>query len=498
MKVSTTTKSIKQLYSACTVIPIFEKGKSQQYAELNKMSNGFLEKSLKHAGFKPTFKKFLVIRTPQLRHKTVILVGLGARSELNSDKFNQIASTVAHQVVALGLESVLYCFAGIEPRASSEDWCLRQLALALYQTCYRYTHTKTNKGKKSKPVQAVKLKQCQFQIAKDSAEIRYALRAADAIAYGMNFARELGNLPPNICTPSYLVEQARKLKRSSSKLSLRVLQEKDMKRLNMGAFLSVSQGSAEPGYLICMEYRAAAKSKPPVAIVGKGITFDTGGISIKPSATMDEMKFDMSGAASVLGVLAACVRLKLAVNVVGVLACAENMPGGKASKPGDIVTTLSGQTVEILNTDAEGRLVLCDALSYVQRYKPECIIDVATLTGACVVALGQVTSGLMTNHQALADALLKAGELSGDRTWQLPMWEDYQSQLDSNFADMANIGGRWAGTITAACFLSRFTQDYHWAHLDIAGVAWHSGNKKGSTGRPVPLLMQFLISHTST
>lgn len=496
MQVSTTTKNISQLHSACTVIPLFEKTKSQLCAEIDKISDGFLSKAIKHAGFKPSFKNQLVVHTPHLRHKTIMLVGLGTKSELDTDKFNQLALHIATQVVTLNLDSVLYCFSNIRPRGSSEEWCLRQLALALHQTCYRYTRTKTSKNKKSKAVKASKLKRCRFQLTTDNTQVRQTLREADAIAYGANLARELGNLPPNICTPNYLVGQAKKLKRTSAKLSLKVLQEKDMKRLNMGAFLSVSQGSSEPGYLICMKYQGASKAKPPIAIVGKGITFDTGGISIKPSATMDEMKFDMSGAGSVLGVLAACVRLKLPVNVVGVLACAENMPSGKASKPGDIVTTLSGQTVEILNTDAEGRLVLCDALSYVQRYKPECIIDIATLTGACVVALGQVTSGLMANDQALADALLKAGKLSGDRTWQLPMWDDYQSQLDSNFADIANIGGRWAGTITAACFLSRFTEDYRWAHLDVAGVAWHTGTKKSSTGRPVPLLMQFLISHS--
>ena len=493
MQIITTTKAIDKLYSPCTVIVLFEKTKSKIFTDLNEASDGFLKKTVAHTAFVPQFKKHLVIHAPQTRHKTVILVGLGRKNEFDSNRLNQITSYIAEQVTALNPKSVLYGLTEICTSGLDEAHCLRQLALALYQASYRYTATRsadTNKALK------VKLENCTFQISEEHSEIRQTIKEAKAMAHGINLARELGNLPPNICTPSYMLQQARKLVRGSKKLHIHVLQEKDMQRIGMGAFMSVSQGSSEPGYLICIEYRGAPKSKAPVAIVGKGITFDTGGISIKPSATMDEMKFDMSGAGSVLGTLASCVQLALPINVVGLLACAENMPDGKASKPGDIVKTMSKQTVEILNTDAEGRLVLCDALTYVQRYKPECIIDVATLTGACVVALGQVTSGLMANDQALADELLAAGKDSGDYTWQLPLMDDYQSQLDSNFADIANIGGRWAGTITAACFLSRFADKQRWAHLDIAGVAWHSGDNKGSSGRPVPLLTQFLISRS--
>ena len=493
MQIITTTKDISKLYSQCTVIPLFEKSKSKIFAQIDEASDGFLKKTVSHTAFVPKFKKHLVIHAPQIRHKTIILVGLGTKAKFDRNRLNQTAARIAAQIAALNLKSVLYCLPEMRVRGFDEPWCLRQLALALHQACYRYTATRSADKDKNRKV---KLESCVFQIGEENTETRRAVKEAAAIAHGMNLARELGNLPPNICTPDYMVQQARKLVRSSKKLQLRVLREKDMQRMGMGAFLSVSQGSAEAGYIICIEYRGAPKSHPPVAIVGKGITFDTGGISIKPSATMDEMKFDMSGAGSVLGTIASCVRLGLPINVVGVLACAENMPGGKASKPGDIVKTMSGQTVEILNTDAEGRLVLCDALTYVQRYKPQYIIDIATLTGACVVALGQVTSGLMANDQELADLLLAAGKDSGDHTWQLPLWDEYQPQLKSNFADMANIGGRWAGTITAACFLSRFTEEQRWAHLDIAGVAWATGVKKGSTGRPVPLLTQFLISHS--
>lgn len=267
-----------------------------------------------------------------------------------------------------------------------------------------------------------------------------------------------------------------------------------MKKLGMGSLLSVAQGSKQPAKLITLEYKGAKKSEQPVALVGKGVTFDTGGISLKPPAAMDEMKYDMCGAASVLGTLSAVAELELPINVVGVIPAVENMPGGRATKPGDIFTSLSGQTVEVLNTDAEGRLILCDALTYSRKFKPAVVIDIATLTGACVIALGKHATGLMSNHQPLAADLLAAAEEACDRAWQLPIWDEYQQQLHSNFADMANIGGRDAGTITAACFLSRFTEDYHWAHLDIAGTAWLSGRNKGATGRPVGLLTQYILN----
>jgi len=262
----------------------------------------------------------------------------------------------------------------------------------------------------------------------------------------------------------------------------------------MHALLSVAQGSVEPAKLITLEYTGTKKNVKPVVLVGKGVTFDSGGISIKPSAAMDEMKYDMCGAASVLGVMHAVAELALPMNLVGIIPATENMPAGNATKPGDIFTSLSGQTVEVLNTDAEGRLILCDALSYSERFNPAEVIDIATLTGACVMALGHHASGLLSNHNALAKELLQAGEHSGDRAWQLPLWDEYQKQIDSPFADMANIGGRAAGTITAACFLSRFTKKLRWAHLDIAGTAWNSGQAKGATGRPVPLLVQFLLN----
>jgi leucyl aminopeptidase len=314
-----------------------------------------------------------------------------------------------------------------------------------------------------------------------------------AVAHGMSLAKDLGNLPPNVCTPTYLANQARELAKRY-RIKITVLERAEMEKLGMHTLLSVAQGSAQPPKFIVLEYRGGPKKQKPVVLVGKGITFDTGGISLKPAPEMDEMKFDMCGAASVLGTMKAVGEMKLPVNVIGVVPTTENMPGGRATRPGDIVKSLSGQTVEILNTDAEGRLILCDALTYVERFQPAAVIDIATLTGACVIALGHVASGLFSNDDALAREVLAAADTAYDRAWHMPVWDDYQEQLKSNFADFANIGGRPAGAVTAACFLARFAGKFKWAHLDIAGTAWKSGKEKGATGRPVPLLTQFLVN----
>jgi len=320
-----------------------------------------------------------------------------------------------------------------------------------------------------------------------------AVNQGVAIAKGVKLAKDLGNLPGNICNPTYLSNQAKHLGKDYSSIKISVLDKAAMEKLKMGALLAVAKGSVEPPKLIVMEYNGGGKKQKPVVFVGKGITFDSGGISIKQAAAMDEMKYDMCGAAAVLGVMAACAELQLPLNVIGVIPTCENKPDGNASNPGDIVTSMSGQTVEILNTDAEGRLILCDALTYCERYNPEKVIDIATLTGACVIALGHHVTGVMGNHNPLIHEILNAGKTSGDRAWGLPLLDEYQEQLKSNFADIPNVAGRDAGAITAACFLSRFTKKYHWAHMDIAGTAWVSGEAKGATGRPVPLLTQFLI-----
>jgi leucyl aminopeptidase len=327
----------------------------------------------------------------------------------------------------------------------------------------------------------------------DAKNARLGAEHGDAINMGASFARDLGNLPPNVCTPSYMARAAQKLARGNAKLSTKILNETDMKRLGMGSLLSVTAGAAEPAKLIIMQYKGAGKDAP-VVLVGKGVTFDTGGISLKPGPAMDEMKFDMCGAASVIGTMATVAALKLPINLNVVVPAVINMPGGGATVPGDIVKSMSGQTIEILNTDAEGRLILCDALTYSRRFKPAAIIDVATLTGACIIALGKHHAGLMSNDDDLADSILGAGQRATDRAWRLPLGDDYAAQLKSNFADMANIGGREAGTITAACFLGKFTDGMAWAHLDVAGVAFQGGPKKGATGRPVPMLCDFLLS----
>lgn len=369
-------------------------------------------------------------------------------------------------------------------------WKISQSIEAIDECLYQFNQLKSEQKPPRRP-----LRKFIFSVSGRGqlADGEIAVRNAMAVSTGINLSKDLSNLPGNICTPTYLAKQAMTLQEQYPGVKTSVLDEAEMEELGMGALLAVSRGSREPGKLITVEYMGGDKDQAPIVLVGKGVTFDSGGISLKPGATMDEMKYDMCGAASVLGTIAACAELQTPMNIVAIVPSVENMPGGIAIKPGDIVTSMSGKTIEILNTDAEGRLILCDALTYAAKYEPDVVIDVATLTGACVVALGAHAAGLMGNHNPLINELLHAGQSSGDRCWQLPLWEDYQEQLESNFADIANIGGKGAGTVTAACFLAHFTKRYHWAHLDIAGVAWISGKQKGATGRPVGLLMQYIL-----
>lgn len=328
--------------------------------------------------------------------------------------------------------------------------------------------------------------------------ISESLHKAEAMLYGMNLCKDLGNSPANICTPTYLATTAKKIATELG-VSAKIMSKEEIKQLGMNAFLAVAQGSTTDAQLIELSYQGAAvTNEKPIVLVGKGITFDSGGISLKPGAGMDEMKYDMCGAASVIGTFAAAVKLKLPINLVVIVPTCENMPAGNALKPGDIIKSMNGLSIEVLNTDAEGRLILCDALSYAERFQPAAVIDVATLTGACIIALGHVAQGVLGNNQNLIDQLMKAAQNVNDKTWQLPLFEEYKEQLKSNFADLQNIGGRPAGTITAAAFLSYFTENYPWAHLDIAGTAWQSGSNKGATGRPVPLLLQYLIERSES
>lgn len=415
--------------------------------------------------------------------RKVILVGLGqkpnARAIANAQRAAQraIAKTETQQAIS----ALLLSLDNTEQRPN----VARQLASAAAGGSYRYVTTK------SASAEPIKLETMNIVV---SEKLASHVESGRAIGDGSNLAKELGNLPGNICTPSYLAEQAVKLGEKYAKLTTNIVEEKEMERLGMGALLAVSRGSREPAKLITMEYKGAGANDKPICLVGKGLTFDAGGISIKPGPGMDEMKYDMCGAASVFGAIQAACELNLPLNIVGVVPSSENLPDGIAVKPGDVVTSMAGKTIEILNTDAEGRLILCDALEYSRRFDPKVVIDMATLTGACVIALGHHISGLLGNDDMLVDDLLAAGKSADDEAWRLPMTDDYQQQLKSNFADMANIGGRPGGTITAACFLARFTEDYRWAHLDIAGTAWKSGAAKGSTGRPVPLLVEYLLN----
>ncbi|MGD9953080.1 MAG: leucyl aminopeptidase [Burkholderiales bacterium] len=427
---------------------------------------------------------------PGLAAERVLLVGLGTRKEFAERAYRDAVRGAAKALLDTGAKDAVLCLVDAKVGRRPMAWNVRQAVLGLREAAYRFDQLKTQ-GKPAAPALAeVTLATQAAQVAR---EARDALRESTATADGVALARTLGNLPPNICTPAYLAEEARKLARQF-KLGVEILERRDMERLRMGALLAVTRGSHQPPKLIVLRYAGGRKGAAPVVLVGKGITFDTGGISLKPAAEMDEMKFDMSGAGSVLGALRALAGMKAPVNVVGLVPASENMPGGQATRPGDVVTTMSGQTVEILNTDAEGRLILCDALTYAERFKPDAVVDIATLTGACVIALGHVAAGLYANDDKLAGELRAAGEEAWDRVWPMPLWEDYQEQLRSNFADMANIGGRPAGSVTAACYLSRFAKKLRWAHLDIAGTAYRGGREKGSTGRPVPLLVRFVLS----
>lgn len=500
--------------NSCLLIGISSKGAlSPSAAVVDKDAGGYLKKLIKRGdltGVKGQSR--LLMDLPGSSFERVVVVGTGDEKALSTAAYLKllrsafksarktpaatIVSTLAE--VAVEINSAAATAIG-DDKESIEHWKVFQQALAAEETGYKFTG---HDGLGKSTVKAAGKKKNAGSpgsviITLTDATTRTAgkqAKAGQSVGKGLHLAKDLGNLAANICTPSYLAEEARSLARKTDKLKVSVLGEKQMEKLGMGAFLAVSNGSREEAKLILMEYKGGPKNQRPTVLVGKGITFDTGGISIKPSAAMDEMKFDMCGAASVFGAVAASIDMGLKRNVVFAIAAAENMPDGAAARPGDVVSTMSGQTVEILNTDAEGRLVLCDTLTYIQRYKPAAVIDVATLTGACIVALGGIATGLMSNSQSLADELLVAGQDSGDRAWQLPLWDEYAPMLDSNFADLGNIGGRYAGAITAGMFLKAFAEEFDWAHLDIAGTAWNSGGAKGATGRPVGMLMQYLMN----
>ncbi|MEK9793350.1 MAG: leucyl aminopeptidase [Gammaproteobacteria bacterium] len=410
------------------------------------------------------------------------LIGLGSQKDLNIQIYEKCLKNAIKKIKEFNMSSMCVDLTNI--KIKNYD-VIKGSIIEIEKSQYSYKQEiKTS------------LKQCQLIVNKstDTREFNKTVIESLAISNGINKSRMLGDTPSNICNPTFLAKEAKKLERINRNIKVEVLDEKKMRALKMGSLLSVSQGSKQPAKLVIIKYMPL-KNKQPIVLVGKGITFDTGGISIKPSANMDEMKYDMSGAGSVIGTMQACAEMKLKNNVIGILACAENMPGSQATRPGDVVTSMSGITIEILNTDAEGRLVLCDALTFSKKYKPRYILDMATLTGACLVGLGKYPSGLFSNSDELSDKIKKSSDRTGDRVWQLPLYQDYFEELKTNFADIQNIGGRYGGAITAAAFLAHFTKDEKWAHLDIAGTAWEVGPDKGSTGRPVKLLTDFVISN---
>jgi leucyl aminopeptidase len=476
--------------NGCLVVGVFEPRKlSAAAAGLDRTAQGYLGKVVRRGDMQGRPGTTLLLQDVPGAAARVLLVGLGREAEFRDKQYRDAVAVAIRALNATGAEEASLHLTELVVGKRDVAWKVAHAVTVARESAYRFTRMKSKSEDNGAALRRLALSVDRAAQKPAAAGLERGL----AVAHGMSLAKDLGNLPPNVCTPSYLAAQARELAQHY-RMKITVLERADMQRLGMHTLLSVAQGSAQPPKFIVLEHRGGPKSMKPVALVGKGITFDTGGISIKPAAEMDEMKFDMCGAASVLGTMKAVGEMKLPINVVGVVPTTENMPGGRATRPGDIVKSLSGQTVEILNTDAEGRLILCDALTYVERFEPAAVIDIATLTGACVIALGHVASGLFANDDALAREVASAGEVSYDRVWHMPLWADYQEQLKSNFADFANIGGRPAGAVTAACFLARFAGKFKWAHLDIAGTAWKSGKEKGATGRPVPLLTEFLVN----
>lgn len=434
-------------------------------------------------------KTTMLPKTPGVAAERILFVSCGKKEKFDRVAYDKACLSAGMFLKDSPVEDALICLHHTPVEALDLDWRLRQAAVAISRGNYLYTTTKKPKEDAPQPLQSAS-----FHASDDH---QPTLDHAKGLAAGYRRCKELANLPPNICTPAFLAEQAIGIANQYKGVSVEILETEQMQELGMEALLSVGKGSVNTPRLIVIRYQGTDADTKPVVMVGKGITFDTGGISLKPGENMDQMKYDMGGAASVIGAIEAVAKMQLPVNAITVVAAAENMPDGNAYRPGDVLTSMSGQTIEVLNTDAEGRLVLCDALTYSERFEPKALIDVATLTGACVIALGHHASGLMSKDEDLAEALLSAGQNAVDRAWRLPIWDDYQSQLDSPFADMKNVGGMPAGSITAGCFLSRFTEDQPWAHLDIAGSAWKWGSQEGATGRPVGLLVQYMIEQAA-
>ncbi|NIP17414.1 MAG: leucyl aminopeptidase [Xanthomonadales bacterium] len=487
MKFSLSNTVPHEAQTPCLVIGVAEDAPLEgAAADVDRASDGLLGKMLDSGDIDPNrYNTTLLHGVPGVAAERVLVVGCGMPEKFDRVRFDRACLAAGAFLREHAVTEAHICLHDMPVEDLDEPWKVRHAAVAFDRANYLYTTTKALKDDSPTPLREA--------VVRGGEELQAALDQAAGIAAGYRRARELGNLPANICNPAYLAQQACAIADQHDHVEVEILKKGEMAEMGMDALLGVAQGSDNDPRLIILRHRGAAEDERPYILVGKGITFDTGGISLKPGPNMDQMKFDMCGAASVIGAFEACAILGLPINVIAVVAAAENMPDGKAYRPGDVVTSMSGKTIEILNTDAEGRLVLCDALTYCERFEPAAIVDVATLTGACVVALGHHASGLMSPHDDLVDELLAAGLFSVDRAWRLPLWEDYRSQLKTPFADMKNVGGMPAGSITAGCFLESFAKKMRWAHLDIAGSAWKWGKAEGATGRPVGLLTQFLI-----
>lgn len=486
--------------SDCVIVGVYESHKLSDAAQaIDALSAGYLSNILKRGDMDGKLASSLILHNvPGTACERVLLVGLGKERDFAEKQYCQAVRASVKALASSGAADAATYLATLPVKKFSSRWKVAHMTEVTLDATYRFDAIKSKKDDSKKDDAKKGIKKLTINVSEhaDLQEGEAGLVEGKALAAGVSLAKDLGNLPPNVCTPTYLAEQAQAMGKKYD-FKVKVLEQDELKKLGMGSFLGVTQGSEEPPKFIVMQHLKGKKDQKPVVLVGKGITFDTGGISLKPGSEMDEMKYDMCGAASVLGTFKAISEMELPLNVVGIIPTCENMPDGRATRPGDVLTSMSGLTIEVLNTDAEGRLILCDALTYAERFEPSAVVDIATLTGACVIALGHHASGLFSNNDALAKELFQAGETALDRAWHMPMWDDYQPQLDSNFADMANIGGRAAGSITAACFLSRFAKKYDWAHLDIAGTAWKSGKEKGGTGRPVPLLTEFLVARAN-
>ncbi|MEL6950340.1 MAG: leucyl aminopeptidase [Pseudomonadota bacterium] len=491
MECVTTTADAAKKATDCVIVGIYDKKRLSEAAEaIDDAGDGLISKLVDQGDLSGKLGAAALLARPAgLKAKRLVVVGLGTKNTFGRREYHRATRAALASIRSTKVRDVV-SYLSAEPVRDCEPYYRGRLAAqALGEHLYRFTSTKNDKTPPAPRIRKLTLAAAERS---DRDELTLGAEHGAGIAVGMNLTRDLGNTPPNICNPSYLADQAREMADKYTNLEVRVLEEEDMLALGMNSLLSVGDGSDQPSKLIQLDYRNNGDASPAI-LVGKGITFDSGGISLKPGPAMDEMKYDMGGAAAVMGAMAAVAALRLPINLTVIVPSAENMPSGRATRPGDVVESMSGKTIEILNTDAEGRLILCDALTYAQQYGPTMLIDVATLTGACVIALGRHRSGVMTNDDTLADEIVAAGERAVDRAWHLPLDQEYADQLKSNFADLANIGGREGGVITAGAFLWQFTKKARWAHIDIAGTAWLSGGKKGATGRPVPLLLDLLL-----